>query len=408
MSLWTKTQPSLRAFHICVCVVLALVFALSGCQSEPATGTTTPPATTNPLLTVTLVPTVPLTATVSPSSMPTLSPSPIPTPTSTPSPPPVVVASHPIAGDLAVPITASLVLIFDQPMDCAAVESALVISPTVEGRFSWPQPERMVFTPTAWADDTTYTVTLGTGARSAAGQPLTTAVEILFATGGSGVPIPILMYHALLELDDDATPTQLEWTTSPQNFAAQMDYLAQAGYTTIGFDDLLAYLERGEPLPPKPVLITFDDGHYTFRTEAWPVLKAHGLRVTLFVVTDYAAYRGYLNWEQITELAGEGVVIGSHSLDHSALTQMNVAEALRQVNDSKSLIEEHVDQPVTLFSYPYGAYDDTVIAILAQVGYGAACTINPSFYQHRGDPYRLNRIHPTYNDTIEDFAARLP
>jgi len=191
------------------------------------------------------------------------------------------------------------------------------------------------------------------------------------------VPIPILMYHALLELDAGATPTQLEWTTSPQNFAAQMDYLAQTGYTTIGFGDLLAYLERGEPLPPKPVLITFDDGHYTFRTEAWPV-------------------------------AGEGVVIGSHSLDHSALTQMNVAEALRQVNDSKSLIEEHVDQPVTLFSYPYGAYDDTVIAILAQVGYGAACTINPSFYQHRGDPYRLNRIHPTYNDTIEDFAARLP
>jgi peptidoglycan/xylan/chitin deacetylase (PgdA/CDA1 family) len=67
-----------------------------------------------------------------------------------------------------------------------------------------------------------------------------------------------------------------------------------------------------------------------------------------------------------------------------------------------------VDQPATLFSYPYGAYDDTVIAILAQAGYRAACTINPSFYQHRNDPYRLSRIHPTYNDDLDAFAARLP
>jgi len=44
---------------------------------------------------------------------------------------------------------------------------------------------------------------------------------------------------------------------------------------------------------------------------------------------------------------------------------VDVAEVVRQVSDSKSLIEEHVNQPVVLFSYPYGAYDDTVIAILA-------------------------------------------
>jgi peptidoglycan/xylan/chitin deacetylase (PgdA/CDA1 family) len=320
----------------------------------------------------------------------------------------VLIASHPIAGDLAVPLSAPLVLVFDQPMDASSVESTLVISPTVEGSFNWPQPERMVFTPTAWAENTAYTVTLDGRARSAAGQPLDAPWKIAFATGGAGVPVPILMYHALLELGDDATSVQLEWTTSPQSFAAQMDYLARAGYTTIGFDDLLAYLERAEPLPPKPVLITFDDGHYTFRTEAWPVLKAHGFRVTLFVLADYTAYPGYLSWEQIAELAGEGVVIGSHGLDHTALTKVDADEVLRQVQESKALIEEHVGQPVTLLSYPYGAYNDTVIGILGQVGYQAACTINPSFYQHRGDLYRLSRIHSTYNDTLEDFAARLP
>lgn len=385
-----------------LCMILALVFALSGCQNGPPIGMTTLPVATAPPLTVTLAPTPTATITPFPTPLPTLASTP------TPTPPPALIASHPIAGDLAVPLSAPLVLVFDQPMDRAAVESALVISPTVEGRFSWPQPERMVFTPTAWAEDTAYAVELGAGARSAAGQALASPKEILFATGGAGVPIPILMYHALLELGADATPTQLEWTSSPQSFAAQMDYLAQAGYTTITFDDLLAYLEQAEPLPLKPVIITFDDGHYTFRTEAWPVLKAHGFRATLFVVADYVTYRGYLSWEQIAELAGEGVVIGSHGLDHTALTKMDATDALRQVDESKALIEEHVGQPVALFSYPYGAYSDTVIGILAQAGYRAACTINPSFYQHRDDPYRLSRIHPTYNDTLEDFAARLP
>lgn len=387
-----------------LCGLLALIFVLSGCHNGPAAGTATLPVTTAPLLTTTLIPTL----TPTDSVFPTLSPSPTPTLTPTPVPPPVLIACHPIAGDLAVPLTAPLVLVFDQPMDRTSVESALVISPTVEGRFSWPQPERMVFTPEAWAENTIYTVKLDVSARSAVGEPLIAPLEMSFATGGAGVPIPILMYHALLELRDDATSVQLEWTTSPQSFAAQMDYLARAGYTTIGFDDLLAYLERAEPLPPKPVIITFDDGHYTFRTEAWPVLKKHGFQVTLFIVTDYVAYRGYLSWEQITELAGEEVVIGSHGLDHTALTKMDATEVLRQVSDSKALIEEHVGQPVTLFSYPYGAYNDTVISILAQTGYEAACTINPSFYQHRGDPYRLSRVHPTYNDTLEDFVARLP
>ncbi|MBC7248979.1 MAG: polysaccharide deacetylase family protein [Anaerolineae bacterium] len=385
-------------------LVLALAVVLLGCQSEVIAGETALPPASIPSPTHTLPPTPQPTASPSPT------PSPVPTSTwtPTPAPSPLLVASHPIADDQAVPATAPLVLVFDQPMNTASVESALLISPPVEGSFSWPQPERMVFTPVAWAEDTRYTVTLGMDACSTAGQSLDAPVEISFATGGAGVPIPILMYHALLELGDDATSVQLEWTTSPQSFARQMDYLAQAGYVTIGFDDLLAYLELAEPLPPKPVLITFDDGHYTFRTEAWPVLKAHGFRVTLFVLADYTAYPGYLSWGQIAELADEGVVIGSHGLDHTALTKVDADEVLRQVQGSKALIEEHVEQPVTLLSYPYGAYSDTVISILAQAGYRAACTINPSFYQHRNDAYRLSRIHPTYTDSLEDFIARLP
>lgn len=385
-------------------LVLVLAVVLLGCQSEVIAGEATLPPAATPFPTHTPPPTVQPMASLSP----TPTPAPISTWTPTPVPPPTLIASHPIADDLAVPVTAPLVLVFDQPMNTASVESALLISPAVEGRFTWPQPERMVFTPVAWAEDTIYTVTLDANAHSIAGESLAAPVEISFATGGAGVPIPILMYHALLELGDDATPVQLEWTTSPQSFAAQMDYLAQAGYTTVGFDDLLAYLERAEPLPPKPVIITFDDGHYTFRTEAWPVLKSHGLRVTLFVLADYTAYPGYLSWEQIIELAGEGVVIGSHGLDHTALTKMDADEVLHQVQESKALIEERVGQPVTLLSYPYGAYNDTVISILAQAGYRAACTINPSFYQHRNDPYRFSRIHPTYTDSLENFIARLP
>ena len=77
--------------------------------------------------------------------------------------------------------------------------------------------------------------------------------------------VPILMYH---HLSEDVTNSEM---VSPEQFEAQIRALAEAGYTGISFDELQAYVLRGEPLPEKPVVITFDDGYRSNYTLAYPI-----------------------------------------------------------------------------------------------------------------------------------------
>ncbi|WP_240975285.1 polysaccharide deacetylase family protein [Paraburkholderia aromaticivorans] len=86
--------------------------------------------------------------------------------------------------------------------------------------------------------------------------------------------VPVLMYHHI-----STSPGMI--TVSPEHFAAQMAYLAGAGYTTIGSAQLSAYL-AGEPLPKKAVVLTFDDGYLGASGS-----KGHGLTALCFLVTSW-------------------------------------------------------------------------------------------------------------------------
>jgi len=89
--------------------------------------------------------------------------------------------------------------------------------------------------------------------------------------------VPVLMYHHV-------SPSPGLVTISPENFRAQMHWLAENGYTTIGCDDLAAFL-AGRQLTAKSVLLTFDDGYLDNYVHAHPVLAEFGLKASLFLVT---------------------------------------------------------------------------------------------------------------------------
>jgi peptidoglycan/xylan/chitin deacetylase (PgdA/CDA1 family) len=91
--------------------------------------------------------------------------------------------------------------------------------------------------------------------------------------------VPVLMYHHI------STSAGMI-TVSPEHFAAQMAYLASAGYTTIGSAQLAAYL-AGKPLPEKSIVLTFDDGYLDNWVHAHPVLQEHGLTALCFLVTSW-------------------------------------------------------------------------------------------------------------------------
>lgn len=398
-----------------ICMFMLALAMTAGCKGSDfpreeagAAALPSPDETTPAPPTDTPVPPTPVPPTDTP-----VPPTDTPTPTPTPVPPPVVVvAVFPVDGDEGVPPGTPLKIEFASPVDAASVEAAFSLEPTVEGEVVWEDETRFSFLPApgSWAEGTPYTATLSTEARTIEGGALESPFAVRFRWGYGDVPIPILMYHAILELEPYPSAEQLEWTVPPDSFVEQMAYLPENGYHTVYVTQLLAYLQENAPLPPKPVALTFDDAHYTFKTAALPVLLRHGHKSTLFVVTNYAEWNSssYMTWDDIKAARDVGVDVQSHTESHPALTKLSQVEAETEIRDSKVLLDTTLGQNTTILSYPYGAYNGAVVDTAVLSGYTAAVTINPTYLQQRDAPYQLNRIHIPYEGTIEDFAALLP
>jgi len=232
--------------------------------------------------------------------------------------------------------------------------------------------------------------------------------RLRFALRGRGAPVPILMYHNLKKLGDHPSEMQLTWTVSPDAFVAQMTYLSQQGWQSITPAQLAGYLIEGEPLPLRPVMITLDDGYKEVYTLAYPVFARLGLRPVLFIVPHYLGFPAYLDWERLQELAEAGCVIGSHGYDHANLLKASDAEVERQVRDSQAVLAERLKVTVDAFAYPYGYYDQRIMAALEKHHYVTAYTINPSLYQSPAEMYQLSRLVISYTTTLEEFGRMLP
>lgn len=200
-------------------------------------------------------------------------------------------------------------------------------------------------------------------------------------------------------------------TVSTSEFAAQMQYLADNGYTTISPDDLQAYLEKGQQLPENPILITFDDGYKDNYRNALPILKQHAQKATVFLISDYVnTYEKYLTWQQVQEMQQAGISFGSHTLSHMVLTQASSPEEVqKQLTKSKEALEWHLGQKVEYIAYPCGTYDQSIIDMTKAAGYKAAFTVNFGRDRPGDSSYALNRI-PVFgcnSHTFLRFRLRL-
>ena len=232
---------------------------------------------------------------------------------------------------------------------------------------------------------------------------LVLAVITILFTQAKG--IPVLNYH---QINDEAHNPM---TVSTSEFAAQMQYLADSGYTTISPDDLQAYLENGQQLPENPILITFDDGYKDNYQNALPILKKHAQKATVFLISDYVnTYEKYLTWQQIQEMQQAGINFGSHTLSHMVLTEApSPEEVQKQLAKSKEALEWHLGQKVEYIAYPCGTYNQNIIDMTRAAGYKAAFTVNFGRDMIGDSSYALNRI-PVFgcnSHTFLRFRLRL-
>ena len=221
--------------------------------------------------------------------------------------------------------------------------------------------------------------------------------------------VPILMYHYISEPPPDADKYRVDLSVSPAQFEAHLQMLQEQGYTTISSQDLVYYLTRGVPLPPRPVWLTFDDGYLDNYTEAFPLLQKYGMRGTFFIITDFvtAERPGYMTWPQLQEMVAAGMEIGSHSRDHPDLRGRSVDYLVWQALGSQEAIIAHLGVTPRAVAYPAGRYDEQTIAVFRSAHFWAGLTIHQGDEHTTDGLFELKRIRVRGSYTADDLKALL-
>jgi peptidoglycan/xylan/chitin deacetylase (PgdA/CDA1 family) len=151
--------------------------------------------------------------------------------------------------------------------------------------------------------------------------------------------------------------------------------------------------------------LTFDDGHASNYTQAFPVLAELGLRATFFVVPTRVDTPGHVTWAQLREMTAAGMEIGSHSLTHPFLDDLDRAGLRREFGESKAIIEDRLGTAVRSASLPFGWPTPILEPVLAELGYHVFCTSRPGWW-HPGDrPLAMPRVTAHHGMELEEFAA---
>lgn len=263
--------------------------------------------------------------------------------------------------------------------------------------------------------------------------------------------VPVLAYHFVTSRTDGGIDGP--YTVTAETFATQMAALDEAGFTTVTAQQVEDFTEGAVPLPDKPILITFDDGHATNRHVVDPILARHNFTAVGFLITgrienDEAGFHLTLADVQALEETGRWE-FGSHShalhrhgeggdgsevtaLDHRVRTQSGELETLAEyaeridadLSASRSWLELHVNEPVPQFSYPMGGrgaqgspdLEATLHATLREHGFGFAYTVTEHEESHSLVPTTATMAQPrigVYRDTdtlqlLEEIVESLP
>ncbi|HET7589611.1 MAG TPA: polysaccharide deacetylase family protein [Solirubrobacterales bacterium] len=213
-------------------------------------------------------------------------------------------------------------------------------------------------------------------------------------------PVPILEYHVLGRPKAEVPYPDLYVPRA--SFRKQMDWLGRQGYEAVTLEAVEEAWYHGGTLPPKPLVISFDDGYRPQFTFALPTLRKHGWPGVL----NLKARGSDLYTSNVEAMLKAGWELAAHTINHSDLTTLEGAALEEEVAGSRKLLQREYGVPVKNFCYPSGRFDETVIAAVEAAGYTGATTEIPG-WATRDHPYELARIEVLGSWTVGDLAAAL-
>ncbi|MBQ8509675.1 MAG: polysaccharide deacetylase family protein [Clostridia bacterium] len=211
-------------------------------------------------------------------------------------------------------------------------------------------------------------------------------------TPGTEVTLPVLMYHHLAETGDSSV------TISTALFEEHLKWLTDNGWNTVSFDEVLAYVEEGVPLPENPYCIVFDDGYASNYELAFPLLREYNAKATICVIgcdVGLSTYKDtaypiipHFGWDEAREMVKSGLIsIQHHTYDMHQWAPYETDSARENVlifegeseadytaiftddyNRLAKMICDNLGYTSTVFAYPGGRYDALSEQIVRSLG----------------------------------------
>ncbi len=232
--------------------------------------------------------------------------------------------------------------------------------------------------------------------------------------GGSAI---VLAYHSLSDLRQD--PVLSEYGIEPETFAAQLDMLAARGHRFVDLDVLLAAVDGRAPLPPKAILVTFDDAYADLLPAATEILSQRGIPAIVFAVggqiggtNEWDRHLGagelpLLDAEGLRALTEAGIEIGSHTVHHPQLTKVPAETVANELSNSAEQIEAAGLPRPRALAYPHGEWSPAIAKAAAAAGYAISFTIEAGAVAAGSNRNALPRIEVLASDTPRRLRLKL-
>jgi peptidoglycan/xylan/chitin deacetylase (PgdA/CDA1 family) len=209
------------------------------------------------------------------------------------------------------------------------------------------------------------------------------------AAAGRTPYVAVLVWH-------DVVPVKEVWfDTTLSVFRSQLEAIRAGGFHVVSLAQLRAHLERGAPLPSKPLVLTFDDNGSGIYANAFPLLLQYRFPATLFVHANFVGKttaKRHNTWQQLAAMESSGLIdiqslTANHPPDLRALTDEAVVHELRLSRES---LQSRLGRTVYALVYPEDNYDERLARLAAANGYALGFTED---WGNAGDSESLLLLH---------------
>lgn len=216
--------------------------------------------------------------------------------------------------------------------------------------------------------------------------------------------VPVLLY---MEVKDNPDRPR---AVATRTFERQMQFLTENGYVGISLDQLYAFMNLEDQIPPNAVVISFDTADPWVYDIAFPILRRQGLKAALFLAVQAVGRPGKLTWSQLAEMAADGIDLGIYGDPPGNLKRdpEGLLKALENnIVEPPRVIRHQLKRMCLYYAYPSGEPDDLTIALLKKNGYRAAFTRTQGTNPFYADNYKLKRSLIDGQDDMDRFRQKL-